>query len=520
MSEDATLEPTLADFYKIAALALPQCRPSIVDLAAKHAELAICCSTEATHAAYLLDAENLRSEKTDLTDWHPNRVQAEIVQFYPLLADVQFRSELFVLKPPAGLFAKKDLARLGQSRCQFVRKAYESSLENIDSSIAYTMIALDLCSQNGEVLCIAPVTALSALGKDCPQAALAYHLWAKIIFKETVILYFALDHNSGAQFERMVDNLDQLRFAAFDIRKDRGNYRGGKQCWSPHDHDAQADDLWRAAKAQHNAILGRGPRDEIWNLFLKDGKLNVYISLYDRRAPSTNQKEAVELPKLSDKTLVDIVLNRATRDLMAKALKSCWRVEPGLRERFDEAVKDGLAAAAPLYPLNFTMSMAFIEDLDSIECKATMHAKAGGVLFRASQSYRVTTQSVKITRLATKPSPDGTDHQYLMTGKELAIFIVGEDGKEHNFLDARHHAEGIDIEGERLETNSAVWSPTGQNSYLVKVKIIPEFKLDELVGHFVVPTAPDVAAVQPLRYQEMLGRLDEIERRVALRENN
>lgn len=126
-------------------------------------------------------------------------------------------------------------------------------------------------------------------------------------------------------------------------------------------------------------------------------------------------------------------------------------------------------------------------------------------IFRAGQKYRIRTQTVSVSRTATKPGISGEDEEHFLKGQELAIWLTDENGKERLFLDRRHAVAGVTIEGEKdIKTDYGF-------CYKTTAEMEPDFGLDVLASKFEVPAVPDVALCQSDKYKSNLQFIDSLE---------
>src|SRR5262245_8217924 len=184
------LEKGQAQYFTPPALAaelarpLPALRPVIVDLNCSAGDLLRgaansttktllgcdidpCTGSRARAASADSSSSSASRPRIDYDDedgkrgWKIHRITADLTRFYPLLHEVDWRADLFVLNPPWDLHWRKDcLNALAESYCSAVRDAFaahdpRAGKDHIDSTIATWLIALDRLTYRGEGLIIA-----------------------------------------------------------------------------------------------------------------------------------------------------------------------------------------------------------------------------------------------------------------------------------------------------------------------------------------------------------------------------
>ena len=166
------------------------------------------------------------------------------------------------------------------------------------------------------------------------------------------------------------------------------------------------------------------------------------------------------------------------------------------------AIKDYHAGRAPFYPLPEIQRLGYLDEEDAIDCTTDLADAKGKVIFRQGQRYPLRSETVNITRKVTRPNSfTGEDEELEYCGQELAFLLTTpEDDNEWGFMDARLRDDPNTTIG-----NAKRYKGNGNRSQAV------DFTLQGLVGHFVIPEVPAVAAVQPDVYSTMLTRLSELE---------
>lgn len=112
------------------------------------------------------------------------------------------------------------------------------------------------------------------------------------------------------------------------------------------------------------------------------------------------------------------------------------------------------------------------------------------IIFKAGTKYALRTSTVHTEKKVWKKNLEGTDQEHLLQGKELVIYIQGEDGKEYTFVDGRIMDDGVNV-ADRIKT---------------------DFDFQTLVGHFEIPEVQDVSVCRKAEYELKRNQLGEIER--------
>ena len=323
-------------------------------------------------------------------------------------------------------------------------------------------------------------------------------------------------------------------------------------------------ELWQIAKERVAEETGKAQKLP-WNLWLDaEGHIRTALSRFEEKSVKTNKAQAERLFNLTGKMPMELVLQRAERDNLLQVLDhGGWKVHPELRAAVEEAVRQYHAARAPLYPLPDIQRLGYLDEQDAIECKADLtlfrqtephtiktqdgyHTILDGegqevdgfdninearaelkklnaqlpppvqLRLSAGQKYSIRTQTVQVTRKASKPNSfTGEPEELEFSGQELAIFIADkvrdpdnakEELTEYCFMDGKLRDENTTIAEARQQKNRR------RRRWEREPNAVPiDFTLQELADHFVIPDVPDVAANNPQAYRANLDRLTEIE---------
>lgn len=571
---------TPPDFGKWCAQSLPKIRPTITDLTCGNGQF-----LQASAQPKVNEKGRNSDGTTDLlgSDIDPsrtapgawvNRIQYDLTLLYPLLAEVAWNADCFVLNPPWRLFWHRDrLEHLARSEVSAVAEAWKAVEEiaprgTIDSTIATLMIALDRCTRAGEGCLIANNNTLDRLlfNPGAPFKALAAHIWARVVIPgnpmtdagdatrefKTGVIYFARDHLCGPTHYDYPTIPDRTQ-------------RMGRELLGEYDSHKTTVERWNAVRDKVSELRGNAGRNT-WNIWIDDRQyIHTHLSTFEECSVKTNKAEAARLFNLNGKTPMELVLQRAQRDeLLHVVEKAKWKVDPALIKAVHLAVKEYHAARAPLYPLPEIQRLGYLDEQDVIECKqdlvihrdikpfqvetenetifirtksqnetfdsldeanrrcAELNAglpPAQELIFRAGQKYSIRTQTVEVERKVEKPDPfTGRKEDVEFKGQELAIFLADcirePENKEQEFNE--YSFMDASLRQGKTTIKEARQQTRRKSSWAPEADAIPiDFTLQELAAHFTIPEVPDVATNNPEQFKANLAKLDEIERLCA-----
>jgi hypothetical protein len=530
---------TPAEWGQVLALPLPRCRHAAVDLNCGAGHLLQATANKTTQHLLGADIDPCRGAKAAvLAPWAKlSRVTADVTRFYPLLAEVDWRADLWALNPPWDLhFWRANLTALAESDIPAVREAFavhdgRTAAGTIDSTVAMLLIALDRCSYAGEGLLIGNNATLERLilAPGAPHGALAKHIWARVIIEgnpmtgirdcsfqdtfRTGVIYFASDHESGCRIAPPIaKNLAETTVICGQVASLRGSKREGASVIDSWQGCRDTVSLWTAVATEWQNQQERTRND--YNLWLsEDGEIRTNLSLFEERSMTTGRsgrilkEQANQLYQLHGKRPMELVLQRSQRELLMRqcqldsnsalcTLHSAlpqfpWRVQPKLKEAVLEAVRQYHSCRAPLYPLPGLQRLGYLEEGDSILCKKDL-VRDGTTLYKAGESYALATQSVCVTRRGFRPNLAAEMEEVEYSGSELATYITDATGTQRCFMEGRLREQNVSLDG-----------------YPATEKI--EFTLQELDEHFIIPDVPDVAVLNPEAFQSHLAQLEQLE---------
>lgn len=581
------------DFAQTAAGPLPKLRPSVCDLNCGAGHLVQASANGSTELLLGNDIDpnpgkitdedrGLKVEDGHTAPGHPpaatlhprlclrylHRLTSDLTRLYPLLVEIDFKADLFVLNPPWRLWWYRDrLKDLAASDLPAVRDAF-SKMEDaahkkgtedgtIDSTIATLLIALDRCSHLGEGMLIANNATLERLlfTPGAPHAAIAQHIWGHVVIPgnpmtgiddclwekndgqpgsgfHTGILYFARDHHTGPTKYTRLENVQRIDRMGSELRYLQQRREG-------------LDTDWTALKDQIALSSTLNPPPSAFNLWLgPGGRIRTNLSVFQKKSVKVDKKEAERLFALQGRAPMELVLQRAQRDDLLRTVRHpLWRVDPELIAAVELAVREYHSKRAPLYPLSDIQRLGYLDEQDTIECRKDLMGippgakggtvpPAGGrrasgpatsppgtktpptpqVIFHAGKVYSIRTQTVNVTRKSTKPNPlTGIPEDVEHSGQELAIYLADGlrtlDEKE----DAFSEYVFMDAKIKADKKTTVQTARTTKSGYGGADRAPIDFSLQDLAGHFIVPEVPDVAATNPERYKENLSFLTELE---------
>ncbi|HEY1171060.1 MAG TPA: SNF2-related protein [Verrucomicrobiae bacterium] len=508
---------TPAAFGQLLASALPVNRTAVVDLNCGNGSL-LYAAAHPKHTRYLLgldiDPRALRRppeitkfEGTNTT----HKITGDLTRTWHHFNHLSASFDCFALNPPWDLWwYREPLMALADSDVRAVAEAFQQHdgrvpAECIDSTVATMMIALHLMQSRGEGFIIANAATIARLiySSNAPHSALKQHIYAMLTFpgnpmtgtddfqfaKEdetfsTVVLYFARSHKSGLQFDVHFDAVP----ATLPVHQIRAAHLGA-EIGSSFDSKGQQQKLWWEAVAEESRRL-KGQSPSPFNLWMEpSGRICTALSLYEQFDGRVDKELASTLHELQGKLPMQLVLKRSDRQALEHAaFGGVWRVQPQLQAAVKAAVTQYHANRAPLRPLPEIQRLGYLDEQDSIECKEDMRVP-GTTIFLRGAHYRISTRTYVVKRTGNRYNNSGIHELIEYSGSELFFFITDEHGTERVFVDDRLRQPGSDL------TAAEINDPIEET-----------FSIQLLVQHFIIPSVPDVAEVQPEKFAAMLDR--------------
>lgn len=376
---------------------------------------------------------------------------------FPYLVHAQWRGDLFVM----------DFTGTSNSRTLNVEHRSEAE--------RYLGMALDRCSDHGEGVIILPGTPFDVQSSmfDVQCSALPSQLfdrcWLRVDLEDgREALFFAKGHNGGP----IRRSLALLRLPGKG--REAREFRKGLTP-SPAFTTEDSVERWRVARS---GLTDRKP-----HLSLVDGVLDVHVSAFDAA-----RLDVAPIRALDGRRLEHLVMERTTRTLLQKLVAGPpWRCTAGVAEALAVALRDLQMHRAPLAPLGPGVRLGWLDEHDSLVCRRDDPPR-----FRAGRRYEMTAQPVFITRSGTVRTMAGSIEDVSRTGRETCYLVMDDRGEPNAFR--TQHANEMEVVDE-----------------LGVVEQRPPRALAELLAHFEIPAVPDIATLQPARYQEMRDRLKQLE---------
>jgi predicted RNA methylase len=512
-------------FGRQVAEALPAYRPVICDLNCGRGDFLTAAANETTVNLIGCDIDPVTASKPVL------KIDSDLTLLYPMMREIRWQADLFVLNPPWDLhWHRSRLADLSASPVQAVREAFAGNdgrigKDQIDSTIATLLIAIECCSSHGEGVLIANAATIRRLVTDplAPHRAIAKHIWAILTIPgnpmtgiaghqwgkdegdfQTALVYFARDHFDGVRFIRT--GTPETTAAVRSAR----HQRLGQEVRHEWQANKNTFHYWHGMRDELKARAPEASKNR-WNIWLgAAGEIRTGLNLFQRQSSKIDIHQAARLASINGKLPMTLVLQREQRDeLMAlcnvpndrkpeRELDAPWRIHPEVQDAVRAAVAAYHACRAPLYPLPEIQRIGYLDEAERLECKADLRSEAGTTLFHAGKPYRVSTKTVTVIRHATRPNLAGEDEAIEYTGSELAIFLADRDGGRHCFMEARLSDPNVNVHGDRAGDTLSV-----------------NFTLQDLVNHFHIPEVEDVSQSLPAEFQAHLDTLAALEELLA-----
>lgn len=489
-------------------LPLPKARPVAVDLAMGSGMLLRQCTP--SQLALGIDADHGMARKPANAPGQWNCLAAELPLLYPLLTEVNWQADLFVLNPhfpvqwPSAAFLD-----FNSSEVPAVRNTDLAQSETIDSTFATYLTALDLMSHRGEgmLICSEAVatrifgeSTASCTGRVALNLEPRSHIWLWVTLPpgtlgdsnafETAVIYFARDHFSMLPFHLKTADFpgQPLDFLLSNIRNSRFCQRRGDAVNGIYDVGRRSGKLFAAVKEEY--AMRHGGKSRPWNLWLtSNGTLSARLTDFQTHSWKIPQDRSAELLKLVGNTPAGLAVQKAERVELLRAVHcDLWHIEPGLIAAVEESIASYNTFRAPLYPLNPMQRLGYLDEEDSIECIAD-----GLEGFTAGNRYPLSNRPVLVEKFASRINFIGEEESLIISGDELCFVIHDDDGAPHDFM-APSQAESTRGSTEPDDTTHT---------------------LETLVAYFLIPDVPDVAVLHKDLYDGYVAQLHAMEARLA-----
>lgn len=470
------------------AAGLPYRRYSVVDLFAGHGSLLQGIANESTREIFSLeldpDCRPFRRQGS-----HHHFLQGDFNDWLPLAMEVGLQFDLITLNPPFSLRWPNEGA---------LRKGADTGNE-IDSTLAsIRTINLLMSDHVGEGMLIGNFSTLQRLRRQ--HAHDFRHVWLSVrlpsffpgVKIEVGVLYFAkwFDRTKASSERSLhpvwtsIDSTDPD-----EVKRELTRLSAPAFRWNEIQEFFQRNgstlDLWDAVSEEtirrRQSIASGNHNLEVDPL---TGLLRTWVTKFQTASSEVAPEIAKALKELNRQHPLELVLQKDTRDAMAKAVEcGVWRVSPEAEEAIREAIHSYHHGRSPVQPLNDIQAIAWLDDQDSIECKKTFRAvtKNGrSFTFEAGHSYPLLSETVRYSKPETRRRIRGGQREkevVQVRGYDLRLTV----GEHIHFY---HNPKRCDAEA---------------------------YSLQDLVDHFVIPKVPDIAELNPEEYQANLDRCDAFE---------
>lgn len=464
---------------------LPACRHAVVDFTAGDGSLLA--------GSAINDSTHRLAIEIDPSVASVGAIVGDITRIFPLMVDIDWRADCFVLNPPFSLaWHTKNLHALSDSGVEAVRQVWQGVRRKptIDSTLATLLIALDRLTSRGEGMLICNADTADRLFGSGIAADLARHIWLDVrtpsYFPNVgadirfACIYFAREEQSTpATRIELEDASAESIAAALATYRTNAYARDGFRVTSQ--HYAAADttiNRWRTLREETRRTAESTPSS--WNIWLSpQGFIQRHLTPFQKLSRKIPTDLVQRLDSLHGQAPMALVVQRATRDALVEAISGdIWRVHPDVLTSVKAALAAYGANRAPFYPLNAVQRLGYLDEQDIITCTSPL-ASPTGSQFEAGGQYAISSRSIDTLTSTSRPNLAGKLQVIEMHGKDLLIEIT----------DARGIVQGFVPDPQSVPD---------------RAHLLP---LQSLVDTFEIPEVPDIATLQPERYQRHMATL-------------
>jgi hypothetical protein len=504
-------------FFTPPNLAAALCRP----LPAGHKELvmdfqfgsgALAFAAASRHAIGLdIDIRSKDITPPEGGEWHVE--QADITRWYPLAAEAGFTAPFILINPPFSLRWYSDrLAPLRQSAIPEVAAAAAAHPNQIDSTLASFLIALDLLSAEGEgfMVCNAstarrffgdpnnfadknPLRKFIWLWLDIPGAKFD-GLTSEIDF---AVLYFSRSHSHYAQGNPLyLESPAAHPEAVANTLFSESVFHAHKGSRIRFDHEARPKNtierFHTVTREYHQRHCGSKPD---WNIQLDaHGRIHTYLTPFQNCSKTLSRTLIAKLQAIDGQTPIQLCVTATSRTALREAMQcGVWRIHPEVETAIDAALAGFDKHGAPFYRPSSTQALGWVDELGELECLAPGIGTCG-----PGDRCPIETRIEKTTWKGDKINLAGEKEELAFNGEELLVIMSDPDGSKHHFhvrRDEENHADEIDPATNKVKTR--------------------HWPLATLIEHFKIPIPKDITSLRPDDYQRYLDHLGEIEEMVS-----
>lgn len=489
---------TPKEYAKVFTMALTPVRPTVFDPHTGQHNLLAAAMTSHTRDLLGVDLDN-RSRSSNV-----RTIIADLNRLFPLMREVGLRFDLLVMNPPFGLRWPAPEIQIKHRRP--VRPV--DGMLMMDSVQASWLMALELLTEYGEGLMIAPQPVVEKLIQPCPSYS---RVWAHVTLpqffpnvrdqREMAVLYFAAQHSNRGKPRRI-----QLQSAALPIvhraMRQLANQRSlwlGKtlrvDAGSRYLRDEQTPRLFEVVRGEWLARQQNNrPKFNIW--LDRHQRIQTYLSSFEEESRNLDRDLVQALHNLRNRRPVELVLTKSERLALLHTVKDAgWKVDPNLILAVEQAVADYHRCRVPFNKPTLAMRVAWAEEEDKLTAANDWHS------FRAGESYALSSDTFTGRKLEFREHPEFGEEEVLVSGRELMICLTDQRGIRHGFtqypIDRQTIKEDYDKDDETIRT-------------LMRVQHF--HSLRDLMQNFHMPDVPDIREVSPDLYNHYRQKLRALER--------
>ncbi len=386
-----------------------------------------------------LDKENV-PKSTQFLDV----VNANLAEMYPLLLQVEFKADVFVLNPPFTLF-------------WHVSELTNSEDKQIESQLATVKMAIEMTKHKGHGAFLVSKSAWDkSLSQDedirdvvhsVVEAKNLFHPYADV---ECVICFYVKTYKRGhvTAFEDLSFDLNSpsidtdLVALARAVKSERQYYGMYADDWAGEEETKDHRDRFAAAVSEYRARKKK--KQQASNIEYNGGKISVYLSNYQRFTvlKEFNYAENALVEKMHGLAPSYFAFNSQDRKALFKMVdeRKVITMSEGARQAINDAVVDAEFTLTPMYELKPQQRLGYLEDIQQIRCiKSGLRTNGGNRhSFQRGTDYDVRVSSSTVESWYEKDTSSGQAKDMVKLAKALNIDVggvaFGESSDDITFL--------------------------------------------------------------------------------------
>lgn len=387
-----------------------------------------------------LDKENIPKSTTFL-----NVVNANVAELYPLLLQVEFHADVFVLNPPFTLF-------------WHIPELTNSEHKTIESQLATVKMAISMTKHRGQG---AFLVAKSAWDKSISQdeeitqyvhsAVIAKNLFLPYANVDCVICFYVKTGKRGhsSQYKDIEFDLESptvdrdLVAAARKVKSERQYYSMYPELWSSEEVMQDHRDRFLAAAAEYKVLKRK--KQQAYNIEYKGGRIKVYLSNFQRFTflKDFTYEENALVEKMHGLSPSYFAFNTQDRRALFTLVdeRKLLTMDEAARKAITDAVSNAEFILTPMYELKPQQRLGYLEEIDKIRCikSGIRRFEERTVAFRKGEEYDVKVTSATIESWYEKETgASGVSKDMVKLAKALNIDVggaaFGESGDDITFL--------------------------------------------------------------------------------------